>query len=336
MFKKKSLLEKIDDYLGKKSHEKVLTLLFKDYNRNDIYVRFDYVREIGVYKIVWIDLKFFDVKKMDQYINMQTVTSYLSTKIVEVLDRSTYESGNYYNEKFIGDRVEIVSYQKSDPYYFYFDRFLPLEWKFLVDPLVIIFSYLPRSMECFLNEMFAKLDGVEDIYIFSKPYKFDIFNGDMSELFKPIIINRAKKYVAEGKVAFLEKVRDKYIAIVEGTYPYLVIIHMYDKEHVILWCNCKCEGQCKHIAAVLLAIREKKFNNFYKVRNLEETPTLLDKVADAAFNLCFGVSDDNLLLVSNDGGIITAPILKNGKCMFEVLEDDDELSLSKVIDSYKK
>ena len=34
--------------------------------------------------------------------------------------------------------------------------------------------------------------------------------------------------------------------------------------------------------------------------------------------------------------ILKAPILENGRCMFDVIEDDDECSLSKELENYKK
>lgn len=336
MKKKKDIQSIVDRYLDKKSHDKVLTIYLENYNGNKIYVRYDYVTDIMVYKVTWVDLKFFDEKKIEKYINMQTVTKILATRMAEIITKVNVPSGEVLNDNIIGDRVTIINYESKETGTYVFDRFLPLEWKFLIDPLAIIFSYLPRSMECFLTEMFGKLDGLEEKFNAVKPYKFDIFKDDLTKLFKPAMIQNGTKYFEEDRVSFLEKINDKYVAIVDETYPYLVIVHMVDKEHVVLWCNCKHQGYCKHIYAVLLAIRKKKFKNFYKVKNNLEDASLLDKVTDGSFSLCFGVENDNLLLVSNDGGIVSVPIMKDYKCSFTVLEDDDDLSLSKYLDNYKR
>ena len=64
--------------------------------------------------------------------------------------------------------------------------------------------------------------------------------------------------------------------------------------------------------------------------------SLLDEVRDGFFYCCFGIEGDNLLLVADDGMILKAPILENGRCMFDVIEDDDECSLSKELENYKK
>ena len=135
---------------------------------------------------------------------MQIVTSLLANRFMDFIYAIDLESGTSFNDRIIGDRVEIVNYAKDSKKFtsYVFDRFLPLEWKCLVDPLAIIFSYLPRSMECFLNEIFAKLDGVEESFNYVKPVKFDILNDDVKDIFKPAIIARGNKYYLDNKVVF--------------------------------------------------------------------------------------------------------------------------------------
>ena len=75
---------------------------------------------------------------------------------------------------------------------------------------------------------------------------------------------RGQKYYEEGRVHFLEKIGNSYFAIVEGTESYVVIINQVDDSHIRFWCSCKYNTFCKHLYAVLLAIRNKKFNNFLR------------------------------------------------------------------------
>lgn len=334
MFKRKNIFERINNFLQKKGHEFVMSIFLDDYNGNEIYIRLDYVPKLEVYKIVWFDLHFIDEKKLEDYLNIQTMTKYLATKIIKIMLETDYESGYFENENFIGDRVEIISNFKPDTYEFIFQRFLPQEWSFLIDVLVIIFTYLPRGMEVILNEMFAKFDGTEEKYNILKPIKCNI-NENFDSIFRNNIIERGKKYYQEDKVSFLEKINGKYLAIVEGKEPYLVVISEINAEYTLLLCNCKCDYYCKHIYAVLLAIKNKKFNNFYKVKYNGKEESLLDKVLNGSFCLCFGLEGDNLLLVTNDFNIISVPLIDKGKIMFEVIEDDDECSLSKFIENYK-
>lgn len=333
--KKKVIFDKINDYLIKKGHEMCMSIYLNNYNGNNIYIRFDYVKKMSVYKVVWIDLNFFNEGRMEDYINSQMMTKFLAMKLVNKLTKEEHESCYDFNNDIIGDRVEVLTYF-NEPREYVFDRFLPLGWDFLIDPLAMIFSYLPRGMEVFLNEIFGKYDHLEERYNYLKPVKFDLLHDDFKKLFKEQIIEKGEKYFTGGKVSFLEKIENKYTAIVDGTVPYLVVLECVSDSHVLMWCNCKYPTFCKHIYAVIRAIREKKFNNFYKVRYVGSAQTLLDKVTVGNFYLCFGVEGDKLLLVTSEGNIFPANIMHKNKCVFEVIEDDDECSLSKYLEEVKE
>ena len=332
---KKNVFDKINSCLMKKSHELIMSIYLCNYNGNDIYIRFDFVRKISAYKISWVDLKFLDNKKIDFYISSQIVTKFLATKLIDVLDKIEEPNKAYLNDSIKGDRVEIITYIKDKPYEFVFDRFLPLEWKALVDPIVIIFSNLPRSMECFLNEIFGKLDGRENIYNALKPIKFNLFDDDLKDLFDEKTIIHSRKLFDIGAVSFLEKVEDKYVAVVNDYKTSVVEFIRVDDEFVLFTCNCGKNILCEHICTALIALRNNKFNNFYKVKYVGRGISLFEKVIDGSYYLCYGVDEDKLLIISNDGNILKVPIIDKGKVVFEVLEDDDDCSLSKIINDYK-
>ncbi len=334
MFKKKSIFDKIELYLRKKGHQLCMSVFLSGYNGNNIYVRFDYLPKLSCYKIVWVDLNFFQEKNMDAYLNMQLVTKVLSMKMVELMSKNNRPSCYSYNDRFIGDRVEILSYFQENVQEYVFDRFLPLEWNFLIDPLAIIFSYLPRSMEVFLNEIFAKFDGYEKNYSFRKPIRFDIFHEDLSILFNSSSIQIGNKYYESGAVSFLEKIEDKYYSIVDERRSYLVIITDLGNHQYKFSCSCKTDNYCRHLYAVIMAIRNNKFKKFYKVKYTGREESLLDKVTISNFYLCFGVEDEKLLIISSDEMVMPVNIIANGKKVFEVIEDDDNLSLSKLMDDY--
>ena len=118
--------------------------------------------------------------------------------------------------------------------------------------------------------------------------------------------------------------------------PILVVVQEINDDFTLLWCSCGRDYYCSHIYAVLLALKHKSFNNFYKVRYRGDNLSLLDRVRDGLFYFCFGIDGDNLLLINENGAVTTTPIVEEGKCMFEVIEDDDECSLSKYLEKYDK
>lgn len=334
---KKSVFDKINDYLAKRGHELVTSIYLNNYNGNNIYIRIDFIRKLSIYKIVWIDLNFFNEKKMGDYINSQMVTKYIAVKLIENLAKLNMDSSYTFNDKIIGDRVEIVTYLNDTPKEYVFDRFLPLELEPFIDVFAIVFSYLPRGMEVFLHEIFAKFDGNEERFNALKPFKFDLANGDLTTIFRKMVITRGEKLYEEDKVKFLEKVEDNYYLsiIEEDGKDCLSVIRLVDEKYVHMWCNCKCDYYCKHLYAMIKAIREKKYNNFYKVKYIGKEESLLEKVTVSNYYLCFGINNGKILLINDDGTIFPCDVVQKGKVAFEVLEDDDDCTLSKQLKEIK-
>ncbi len=333
--KRLKAIKAVDKYLNKKGYTKYMTLFLNGYNSNHIYVNFCYVESIKAYRMVWFDLNYINLKHLDRYISEQIMTSYSANKLVELLSKIEYKSAEVLNDEILGDRVELKLFFNGEQSYV-FDRFLPKKWSKLIDPLVLTFSYLPRGMELFLNEIFAIFDNTENQFNTRKPVKLNLKKDKFEKFFSDMARDKGTKLYANSRVTFLEKINDKYIAIVDDIDPVLVMIEEVNEDFTSLWCSCNKVGFCEHIYAALLALRNKSFNNFYKVRYKGDNFTLLDRVRDGLFYFCFGIEGDNLLLVSDNAGIVASPIVEDGKCMFEVIEDDDECSLSKYLEQYNK
>ncbi len=329
-------IQKIDKYLTKKSHINYFSILLKSYNQNDLYIRFDYVNKIKAYKIIWFDLQYLDTNHLEYFESSQLVTSYLANKMVDYLINLKLETASYIDSNILNDRVEIYNKidDKKGTRKYTFDRFLPLEWKELINPLSLIFTYLPRSMELILNEMFAKYDKQVEYYNSRKPIKINISNGEYDHLFRKDIISIGKKLVK--RVEFLEEIDNKYIAVIDDRILILVVIEKVTNDFYHFYSSTNKPYLDEFIYATITAIQKKEFKNFYKVKYKDKRArNLLDEVRKGEYFCCCGIEEDGMLLVSLDRGIIKVPYLENGKLVFEVIEDDDNLSLSKIIEKYK-
>ena len=92
-------------------------------------------------------------------------------------------------------------------------------------------------------------------------YDEEMLPDNLIEDFSPLVVERAEKCYAEGKVRNVSKDNNHYYAKVNGhdnnVYDVEVIVHSeYDAEY---FCNCPCEYPCKHIYATLLAIADGEY-----------------------------------------------------------------------------
>ena len=99
-----------------------------------------------------------------------------------------------------------------------------------------------------------------------------------------------------------------------------------------VYCSCPCEFYCKHMYAVILAIRKNEFNRFYKIMYKNPDKSLLERVMEFNYFLCLGVLEQNLEIINNYGELELVPILDiNNKYNWEILEDSEDEKLTKQI-----
>lgn len=334
MLTKEQKIKKISTFLKKKSHINYLTIMLESYNNKDMYIRFDYVEKIKAYKMIWYDLEFVDIKHLELYTNMQLVQSFFANRLVELLHKITIKPGAFIDEKILGDRVTFtINISKDNPKEYVYDRFLPLKWAQLIDPLALVFSYLPRAMENYLSEMFAIFDNNVNYYNSSRPIKLNFAKDNIDDLFDKKIIIKGRRI--EDRVTFLEKIGNRYLAIVEDEKIICVIIDKVVNDFYNMWCTCNKPYLDEHIYATLQCIKDNKIRKFYKVKRKSDGKNLLEDVRKGEFYYAFGVEDERIKVVSRDGCIYKIPIKEKGKLAFEVIEDDDNLSLSKILDDFK-
>ena len=262
------------------------------------------------------------------------VTSFLANKMVECLYKIKRDSEDMLDYNMFGDRVEIIKDINKDNIKTYrFDRFLPLEWKEFIDPLALIFTYLPRSMELILNEVFGKFDDAEEYYNSRKPIRFNLDKDNINYLFKRNVIVKGRRL--EDRVEFLELIEGKYIGVVDDKELVVVVVEQITQDFYNMWTSLNSPYLNEYIYAVLQCIKDKKFNSFYKVKYKDKNRNLLDQLRIGQYYLACGVDEDCILVITREGTIAKIPIKENDKCVIRVIEDDDNLSLSKILKDYE-
>ena len=216
------------------------------------------------------------------------------------------------------------------------------EYHFIKSRSISIDKHFPNNWAVF-GQFFVEgeetksskaFDNKVELYNSIKPIKFNLNKDNIDDLFAKEVVVLGKRL--ENRVTFLEKINNRYLAIVEDSKVNSVIIENVTKDFYTMSCSTEKPYLDEHIYATLKSIREKKYKNFYKVKYKNNGVNMLEDVRKGKFYLAYGIENDNLLIVSENGGLSKLPILVNGKVAFEVIEDDDNLSLSKIIENYEK
>ena len=312
-----------------KKNKLILELLLNNYDGLNIYIRLDYIKKSKIYRLSWFDLNDLDYYSLKQIISYTYFTEDMVSFIID-----TFKNKEIINEdiKLEDNQVKLKVYINNYLYTYTFDKYIPKNWAFLSRIFIMIFNNIPRNYQKLLFKLHAELLNDVTRYEYKKEFSFDLFNDDINNIFAYQIIERGQKYYEENKVKFLEKIDDeRYFASVEGTENYLVVIK-YNEENkkMQVYCSCPCEFYCKHIYAVILSIRNNKFNRFYKIYYKNPNISLIDRVVNYDYQLCMGIIEKNFLIINNDGEIELVPIFdSNNKCNWQILEDDENMTLTK-------
>lgn len=336
---KNKLLNKIKKYF--KKNELFLELYLENYEEYNIYFRIDYIKKNKCYRLSWFDLNLMESDDIDKYISFEYVPDKIIEHINSILETKKIKNKDFYKEENmdeIRDKVYLKINSKTKNNEFLevtFYKFIPEELKEIAPIISILFNTAPRKLQNFFFELFATLNDKESEYKYKSVIKFDIFKDDLKKIFNETIYKRGEKYFKESRVLFLEKIDNRYFGVVGGLRDlYLCIIDYNEETHnLCVHCSCPCNYYCKHLCAIILAIRNNQIRRFLKIRNKRmDNSNLLIKYMNFDFLLCVGNTDDKFIIVNNNGFLETVPILnEKGELEWEILEDTPSNNLEKYV-----
>lgn len=330
-------MKNINSYLilVKKYFKKLKVIPFaevylEDYHHRNIYIRIDFYKKARVYKLSFIDLEHIESNDISVWINSCNIEPNSIFHIESIFNNlkinNTISDNSHY-------RVTINANIKN--IHLEFNRFIPLELYSLTDFFIVIFNNCPKKYEGFFFELVSLICGNSKELTYNDEIKFDIMKSSLKSLFIDEDIKKGKQYYEEGLIKFLEKIEDKYYAIIDGVDTYVVILEYDEKKKIMkIFCNCPCNFYCKHVAAVLIGIRNNYEKRFYKLTYNSSKTSFLEKLMNYKFFLCIGIQNEGLKILSKEGNIEIAPLFDiDNKCNWKVIEDDDKKSLSKKINA---
>ena len=151
-----------------------------------------------------------------------------------------------------------------------------------------------------------KKDDNTGFIIKNKLYDIDELIDEELESFEYQILKRGREYYDDGNVVSVINADDKFIASVEGNDLYDVEINIdLEGGFITKRCDCPYDFPCKHEVAVLLAIKNHKYEvvklKEYVPKNDITISELIGTIpAEDIKKFLMDFSDDNFLLDGND------------------------------------
>lgn len=302
----------IERYLKKKKEKIFLNLIVRKYDNVNFYMAFVYNMRIKMYKMVFVPLDIMDEGNIDDYVCYQFVKVQYADYLLDIIRdyKHVYkniEFRNRLNTNMDNYQIEMNLYHENLEYKFLATRYIPKDWDFLYEAIMVMFDHLPHIVNELCTEMLSVLNN-NLVVDYQLSYNFDLYKGEYSDIFDEHIISEGEKLYKDKEVKFLECVNNKYYGIVDDT----IVIVEYNNRKKILNLYCNGEVDRVKIYAVLLGIIDEKFKKFYKV--------MVNKNGDVSYYLCYGVVDDFVKVIyGSDEKLLDIDMFKDGT--LKILED---------------
>lgn len=277
----------VSKYLKKKKEEIIVSLNISNYNKKNIYLALVYNKNISRYKILYIPFDLIDACNIEDYACYQFIDIETVGYILETFDEMNEDNGfsevvdNRYSDTIMYG-IEINIRMLKYNYKFLATRYIPKDWQFLFEVILLMFSYAPNNLGGLVEEILTLFkDGAEDI-LYQDIFEFDLFKDDISKLENIYGTSR----VLSSKLNYLEEVNGKYFAIIDNK----IVIVNYDNSNILsVYCSDDDRNEC--VLTVLEAVRSGKNIPFSKLSVTNKETKLVQ------YYLCYDVDEEGIKVI---------------------------------------
>ena len=328
---KKLLL--IKKYLKRKKEKIILELIIKDYNQTNFYLALIFNSKIEKFKVLFIPLDIIDVN-VEEYVCYQFINVSMVNYILETISNS---SDLYVDEGFCDKKnkninsyyIEINAHVKGEDYTFKTTQYIPKDWVFMYEVIVLLFEHAPNIVSELSMELLAVLNNSAEMIEYKASFVFDLFNSEIDSIFTESSIVEGNRLYKNNEIDFLELVNGKYFARVSG--HTVIIEYNANKKILNLYCDCSACVCGEHIYAVLKMILDDKTSNFFKIVVAESSSDFIDNSGSFKYYLCYGVDNEGLKVIhGTEEKIIPLSMIYDG--IIKICYDPDFVLEKKISD----
>lgn len=275
--------ELIKKYLKKKKEEVIIDLIIKDYDRSNFYIALIFNKRIDKFRVLFIPVDILDDDNVEDYCCYQFVMLSSVNYILEILNEEEKNINkdfcNKLSKTLKSYYIEINTHINNKDYKFMTNQFIPKEWEFLFEIIVILFEHCPNIVSELCIKLLEDFNSTESIAKYDYSLEMDIFDDKLG------IVDDS----CNG-VDFLEKIKDKYYCVIDD-YIFVLEYNNY-KKLLNIYSDCEGEINIKYLYSIISAIRNEYERSFYK---------LLYKCDDIYIEyLCYGMTNDSFKVIKNN------------------------------------
>ena len=295
----------IKKYLKGRKELVILDLNIKNYNKSNFYIALVFNRKIEKFKIMFIPINAIDnVNRIEDYVCYQFINIYLVNHILETFGTFREKHKNKIfdlrNKNIDSYTLEITYHGGGEDLTFMATRYIPKEWSFMFESLVILFEHVPNIMRELCNEILVVLNDEDFDIKYNRSICFDLFKDDLDKLFD----NKYLDFASDIKIDYLEVVNGKYFCIINGRI--IIIEYIYSKKILNLYSSIDDDAMDLYFYVVIKNIRMEKFIKFTKIR-----------LFDNKYYLCFGYNKDGLKVIEGSSTkILEWKLISDGNLKF--------------------
>lgn len=278
MEKKINLIKKS---LEKKKENIIVDLFIKDYDKSNFYIALVFNKTIDKYKVLFVPLDAIDKGKVDEYFCYQFIFVDTVNYLLEIINNeercNDLEFRNRQSKTLNSYYIEINTYINNN-YKYITNQFLPKDWLFLFEVVVVLFEHCPNIISELCNNILIAYSSDSTIIKYDYSLNLDLFKSSLGEIEDTV------------DVSFLEKINGKYFAIVNDN---LFILEYNNFKKILnIYCDNKELDNYNYVFNIILNIRNNIEKKFYK---LGDSYTFGNN-----YYLCYGISSDSFKIVSNN------------------------------------
>ena len=316
-------ISRINNYLKKRKETKVLELKIKDYNNSNFYLALVFNKKIEKFKVLYIPLDVVESSDISEYCCYQFMevksVLYLTDTIKKNLPKyEELKKRDLRRKKIENFQIEIDVYLDNKQYDFYMTRYLPKEWEFFFETIVMLFEHAPNIMSELATEILSVAMNTNEEVKYQRSLKCNVLEEEMDLYFSSL---KGKK----ERIDYLERINGKYYAIVKN--HLFIIEYLYGSKILNIYCDNEELTYNYMTYQIINEIKKHNEKSFYKIT--------IEDAQERKNYLCLGTTKKGIKVIK-ENKLTTLPFQELKKDKIKIIEDkNNELKnkLEQVIQS---